>query len=189
MKTLHERLDQMEQLIRLPNFRQNKGLGNEVGYYVFDYPPEHELVVRQRIQYMKNKNSKFNDGYELVVFDLYDIVIEMLEEEGFLDLCYGFEQKNGLDRIVTAIERLVYEENMVEHYIQKNTPQMAVVVLIGVGKCYPFLRSHKVLNNLHHAVDHVPVIMMYPGTYDGQQLVLFSELKDDNYYRAFRLVD
>ena len=37
--------------------------------------------------------------------------------------------------------------------------------------------------------DQVPVVMFYPGKYDGQALMLFSKIKDDNYYRAFRLVD
>lgn len=63
------------------------------------------------------------------------------------------------------------------------------MLLTGIGKCYPLLRSHKVLNNLHQAIDRVPVVMFYPGRYDGQELVLFGEIKDDNYYRAFRLVD
>ncbi|MFZ2746924.1 MAG: BREX protein BrxB domain-containing protein [Lactococcus raffinolactis] len=31
--------------------------------------------------------------------------------------------------------------------------------------------------------------MFFPGKYDGQSLMLFSEIKDDNYYRAFKLVD
>jgi hypothetical protein len=34
----------------------------------------------------------------------------------------------------------------------------------------------------------VPVVLFFPGTYDEQSLILFDELKDDNYYRAFRLV-
>ena len=70
MTTLEERLDAVEQLIKRPEFRENKGLGNEVGYYVFDYPAEQELIVRERVQYMKSKNSKGTDGFELLVFDL-----------------------------------------------------------------------------------------------------------------------
>ena len=64
-----------------------------------------------------------------------------------------------------------------------------VVLITGIGKCYPILRSHTVLNNLHQVVDNVPVVLFYPGNYDGQELVLFGEIKDDNYYRAFKLVD
>lgn len=37
-------------------------------------------------------------------------------------------------------------------------------------------------------IDNVPVVLFYPGNYDGQELVLFGEIKDDNYYRAFKLV-
>jgi len=190
--SLEERLDVAERIIKKPDFRQNKGLGNEVGYYVFDYPAEQELMVRERIEYMKFKNSKGTDGFELVVFDLYDTIIDILEKENFLDQCISFEKKKGMDRIVKAVGNLLQindEESLIVKYIQENTPQEAVVFLVGVGKCYPILRSHKVLNNLHQAIDRVPVVMFYPGKYDGQELVLFSEIKDDNYYRAFRLVD
>lgn len=192
MASLEERLDMVEKIIKQPSFRENKGLGNEVGYYVFDYPAEQELVVRERIQYMKAKNSKGIDGFDLVVFDLYDIVINLLEHEGFLEQCLKFEKKNGMERIVRAVGNLLQvndNESLIVKHIQENTPQNAVIFLVGVGKCYPLLRSHKVLNNLHQAIDRVPVVMFYPGKYDGQELVLFGTIKDDNYYRAFRLVD
>jgi hypothetical protein len=192
MASLEERLDAAERMIRATSFRENKGLGNEVGYYVFDYPADKELIVRERIEYMKAKNSKGSDGFDLVVFDLYDIVIDLLEQESFLEQCYKFEKKQGMARIVKAVGNLLQvndDESLIVKHIQEHTPQDAVVFIIGVGKCYPILRSHKVLNNLHQAIDRVPVVMFYPGKYDGQELVLFSEIKDDNYYRAFRLVD
>lgn len=192
MASLEERLDAVERMIKMPSFRENKGLGNEVGYYVFDYPANQELIVRERIQYMKSKNSKGTDGFELVVFDLYDIIIDLLEQEDFLEQCFQFEKKKGMERIVKAVGNLLQvnnEESLIVKHIQEHTPQDAVVFLTGVGKCYPLLRSHKVLNNLHQAIDRVPVVMFYPGKYDGQELVLFGAIKDDNYYRAFRLVD
>lgn len=192
MANLEERLDEAERMIRMPSFRQNKGLGNEVGYYIFDYPAEQELIVRERIENMKSKNSKVHDGFELVVCDLYDIIIDMLEHEGFMEQCFNFEKKKGMDRITKAIGNLLQindDASLIIRYIKERTPQDAVVFLTGIGKCYPLLRSHKILNNLHQAIDHVPVVMFFPGKYDGQELILFSEIKDDNYYRAFRLVD
>ena len=192
MTSLEERLDQAERIIATPGFRQNKGLGNEVGYYVFDYPAEQELMVRERIEYMKAKNAKSADGFRLVVFDLYDIIIDLLEQEGFMEQCFRFEQKKGLDRIVKAVGNFLQindDASLIVKYIKEHTPKEAVVFLTGIGKCYPLLRSHKVLNNLHQAIDEVPVVMFYPGTYDGQELILFSKIKDDNYYRAFQLVD
>lgn len=192
MASLEERLDAAEREIKSESFRQNKGLGNEVGYYIFDYAADKELTVRERIEYMKRKNSKSTDGFELVVFDLYDIVIDILEKEGFLEQCFLFEKKKGFERIVKAVGNLLKindEDSMIVNYIKENTPEDAVIFITGIGKCYPILRSHKILNNLHQVIDNVPVVLFYPGKYDGQELILFSTIKDDNYYRAFKLVD
>ena len=86
------RLDAMETAIRKPSFRQRSGKANEGKYWIFDYPPEKELEVRERIEYMKNKNSKGTDGFELVVFDLYDIIMDFLERKNFVEKCCEFEK-------------------------------------------------------------------------------------------------
>ncbi len=192
MNTLEERLDKAEAMIKKPSFRKNKGLGNEVGYYIFDYPPEQELLVRERVEYIRKKNEQSDDEYRIVVFDLYEIIIEILKEKGYLEKCYEFEKKKGFDRITKAVGnmlRITAKDSLIVNYIRERTPEKAIVFLIGIGKCYPILRSHTVLNNLHQVIDNVPVVMFYPGKYDGQELILFGEIKDDNYYRAFKLVE
>ncbi len=194
MMSLESRLNKLEDKIKQPNFRQNKGLGNEVGYYVFDYPAEQELLVRERVRYLISKYENGNHDFKLVVFDLYDVIIDLLIREGFIELCNEFEKTKGLPEITKAVnEMLKMEEdnqsNEILAHIKNNTPENSVVFLTGVGKCFPILRSHKILNNLHQFVDNVPVVMLFPGKYDGQSLMLFSEIKDDNYYRAFKLVD
>ena len=188
---LTARLDAMEAAIKKPSFRQSSGKANEVNYWIFDYPPEKELEVRERIEYMKNKNQKGTDEYQLVVFDLYDIIIDFLERKNFIDECYDFEKQRGFGRIVKAVSnsmKVSENDSLVVQYIQEHTPENAIVFLTGVGKCYPLLRSHNVLNNLHQSYLRAPVVMFFPGTYNEQELILFNEIKDDNYYRAFRLV-
>ena len=188
---LTARLDAMEAAIKKPSFRQSSGKANEVNYWIFDYPPDKELEVRERIEYMKNKNQKGTDEYQLVVFDLYDIIIDFLERKNFVDKCYDFEKKRGFERIVKAVSnsmKVSENDSLIVQYIQEHTPENAIVFLTGVGKCYPLLRSHNVLNNLHQSYLRAPVVMFFPGTYNEQELILFNEIKDDNYYRAFRLV-
>ena len=191
MADLTERLDQMEEAIKKPTFRQSLGRANEVNYWVFDYPPERELEVRERIKYMQNRNKKGGEDFELVVFDLYDIIIDFLKENDFLEDCFRFEKKKGLDRITKAVSnsmKINDDDSLIVEYIKEHTPDNAVVFLTGVGKCFPILRSHKVLNNLHQAFVKAPVVMFFPGIYNEQELILFGEIKDDNYYRAFKLV-
>ena len=91
-------------------------------------------------------------------------------------------------KAVTNAMKINEDDSLIVQYIKEHTPEKAVVFLTGIGKCYPILRSHKVLNNLHQAFVRVPVVMFFPGTYNEQELILFNEIKDDNYYRAFRLV-
>lgn len=190
--TLEERLDKAERIIKKPSFRQNKGLGNEVGYYIFDYPAENELLVRERIEYIRQKNESAIDGFRVVVFDLYNMIIGLLKDKGYLEKCFEFEKSKGFDRITKAVGntlRVTSADSLLIARIKKETPKNSVVFITGIGKCYPILRSHSILNNLHQVIDDVPVVMFYPGKYDGQELVLFGEIKDDNYYRAFKLVD
>ena len=114
-----------------------------------------------------------------------------LENKNFMEKCFAFEESKGLERIIKAVNnsmKINDDDSVIVQYIKEHTPANAVVFLTGIGKCYPILRSHKVLNNLHQAFVRVPVVLFFPGTYDEQELILFNEIKDDNYYRAFRLV-
>lgn len=191
MADLVERLDAMELEIKKDRFRKSFGRANEVNYWIFDYPPEKELEVRERIEYLKKKNKNGADDFELVVFDLYDMIIDFLEEKNFLEKCFNFEKKSGLERITKAVSNSMKfndDDSIIVQHIKDNIPDNAVVFLTGIGKCYPILRSHKVLNNLHQAFVKAPVVLFFPGTYNEQELILFNEIKDDNYYRAFKLV-
>lgn len=191
MKTLDEKLREIEKVISDENFRKNKGLSNEVGYYIFDYPAEEELKVRNYLENLKRRNTENPQGYELKIYDVYDIMIDLIEEEGLLEDCIEMEENEGLDYLISAVNdilRIDYDDNYFNTYIEENTPDNSVVFITGVGKIFPFVRSHGILNKLHLIFDRAPVVLFYPGKYDGQSLMLFSEFKDDNYYRAFPLI-
>jgi hypothetical protein len=191
MKTLEERLDQIEIEINKEDFRQNKGLGNEVGYYVFDYPASEELRVREHIKYLNEKNNPNITGYEILIYDLYDLMIDYIEEEGLIEACINMEEEYGLEYLISSVVELLnmnQDENYFTNYIANNTSENSVVFITGVGKIFPFVRSHDILNKMHQVFDRVPVVLFYPGKYDGQTLMLFSEFKDDHYYRALPLV-
>ena len=68
------RLNRIKDEISNPDFLKNKGLGNEVGYYIFDYAPERELEVREHIKLLKKQIPN------IVEFDLYEIVMDFLKE-------------------------------------------------------------------------------------------------------------
>lgn len=193
LMTIDEKLAKIEPIIKQPSFLENKGLSNEVGYYIFDYDPKDELKVRDEIKHLMNKiNSNDNYSFKIVEFDLYEIILTILDEKGYLDKVFEFEDKKGLDytlKAVINILKLNSDSNLIVNYIMKWAPEEGVIFLTGVGKAYPILRSHNVLNNLHQSFNDLPVVLFFPGKYSGKDLVLFNTLEGSNYYRAFPLIN
>lgn len=189
---IDEKISKIEPKIKEPSFLENKGLSNEVGYYIFDYNPKYELKVRDEVSRLKNKyNSDSNYSFSIVEFDLYEIIVNILKEKGYLEKVFKFEEKKGIKFTTKAIINLLKlnsDKNLIVNYIVDRTPDNCVVFLTGVGKAYPILRSHNVLNNLHQKLDEVPVVMFFPGKYSGTDLVLFNTVEGSNYYRAFPLI-
>lgn len=191
MKSIYNRLDEVLPRIVEPDFREKKGLGNEIGFHIFDYDPEHELIVRDKIQFIKERAEKAY-GLNIVEFDLYEIIIEILESKGFLEKNFKMEEKGGSEKVFNATKkalRLTLDNDLLVKYISDRIDESDIVFITGVGKAWPIVRSHTVLNNLHRIVEKQPLVMFFPGTYDGGSLMLFNYLKDDNYYRAFRLIE
>lgn len=191
MKDIYQRLDEILPRISEDDFRKNKGLGNEIGFYIFDYNPEHEILVRDRIKFIKEK-AKVTQGLNIIEFDLYDIILEILDSKGYLEKNFKMEEKRGSEQVFNATKkalRLTLDNDLVVKYIEDRLEGTDIVFITGVGKAWPIIRSHTILNNLHRIVEKQPLIMFFPGNYDGGTLMLFNYLKDDNYYRAFQLID
>ena len=60
-------------------------------------------------------------------------------------------------------------------------------MLTGVGDVFPFMRVHVLLEAMQPYFSDIPILIFYPGTFDGYHLKLFSRLQPNDYYRAFKL--
>lgn len=188
--SIQEHLEKLDEVIQKEDFLLNRGLGNEVGYYIFDYDPKDELIVRDYINDISG--TYVGDNYEVKVYNLYVIMLEYLEKRGFTEKAIKMEERRGLQKLVESIGRLLKmdlpeEENVFFEYVDTHTPEKSVVFLTGIGELYPLIRAHSILNKMHQVFDRVPVVMMYPGEYDELSLTILNTNKDDNYYRAFRI--
>ncbi len=192
---LLERLDAFEHQIKSEEFRKTTRTTNTVNYWVFDYDPRQELTVRDRIRYLQKKNTEMLDGFQLHVIDLYDQIIGHLEENGYLQQCEQLEQR-GLDYLITAVKntlQITGSSNVLMKRITEIVPEKGdhIILLTGVGKCFPLLQGTEIFNqvlyNLPEEYNRTPVILFYPGTYTEQELIVFNECVEDNYYRAYRI--
>ena len=63
-----------------------------------------------------------------------------------------------------------------------------ILTLTGIGDVFPFMRVHALLEALQPQFSDIPILVMYPGKFDGYHLTLFDRLKPNDYYRAFNIV-
>jgi hypothetical protein len=168
---------------------RNSGLGNEIGFYIFDYPPENELEVREHILFVLEQLPKKQPGLRAKHINLFQLLVDYLKSRGLLDRALKLQREKGDEAMYKALKGPLHEGKLAKSFIEEAQPQDHDLILMsGVGSAWPLLRSHTLLNNLHPVMQGIPLVVFYPGTYDGQGLRLFGKLDERNYYRAFRLV-
>ena len=182
---LEDRMISVEALTRY-------GTANDLKFYIFDYNPKDEITVRKEVKKLLERNSK------IVEFDLYEMMIKIIEEEGYMEdvlrLENEYDKRLLLSEIFQPLLSVEEEDNRLIDMFKDSAADTGeyIVLITGVGKSFPIIRSHTILNNLQSVFRRNPVVMMYPGRYEiknSMTLRLFERLDDDNYYRAFPLVE
>lgn len=188
--SLEERLNQILPRITSRDFLDSKGLGNEIGFWIFDYPPDREMDVREFLSgTVVPALGKQAPALRCAVVDLLALVTELLEERKLLDKAIAMQQSKGSDSALAALRSVLKEDKLAQKIAsQHDIPALDLLVLTGVGAVYPMLRTHTLLSALHPIMGDTPLLMFFPGRYDGHSLRLFNTLAEDHYYRAFRLV-
>ena len=98
------------------------------------------------------------------------------------------EDKMGKEQLSEQLRKVATPEAFIERMKYEPHEKGDVLLITGIGKVYPFMRSHKILDNIQHIFSDIPVLMLYPGTFDGQDLCMFGRFLDGHYYRAFNLL-
>ncbi len=190
MKVLDERLNEILPTLTSERFRTNRGLGNELPFYAFDYPPEAEMRVREHVAFVADQLRKSKPATRVAHINLFSALVDMLEARGFYDKAIELQETKGDVAAAKALQGPL-KPSKVSEYVVGRWPveDHDVYLMDGVGAAYPLLRTHNLLNNLQPVLGLTPLVLFFPGSYDGQSLRLFGCLDDKPYYRAFRLVD
>ena len=186
--TIHQRLKALVTELQSPRLLKNQGNGNEIGYYIFDYDVEHEPIVQQFILELQPKLALSQPPLNAIEINLYRVILKILEDRNLLQRAFDLEAQKGNNDLAKTIKPMVRPEKVVEKIQEIVQGNEDLILITGVGASWPIMRSHTILNNLHPVLDRTPVVMFFPGSYDGQELRLFDTFKDDNYYRAFSLI-
>lgn len=170
-------------------FLQMEGLSNEVPFFIYPYPPEEALAVAGAKKRIKNRLAQ--RGITVREINLYDLSVEILKGRGVWERVLAAEPDQDKDDFRDLLQGMLDPQLHIAPAIRSQIEDDAfdILFLTGIGEVFPYVRSHNVLNNLQSVVTGKPMLMFFPGRYDqsdtlGSALVLFGQLKDDQYYRA-----
>ena len=198
---LGERLNKILPKITSEDFLRGSGLSNELPFHIFDYPAAQELRVREQIRWLLEQIPRKRPGLQVKHVNLFRFVIEYLQSRDLLERSFELQRQKGNNALMKALRGPLDAERLANHFVQVEEPGNHDLILVsGVGSAYPLVRSHRLLNTLHPKMEQTPLVLFFPGEYDGVTLRLFgmASLADNAraggkdgqapYYRAFRLI-
>lgn len=183
-ESIYEKFTFIRKVVSQDRFLKMEGLSGEIPFWIAPYDVRAENQVNSEIVNLVRKLH--NDGIKALCVDLFELSCELVDEHIGLEEMFALEQSMEKQFFIDALQSTI---NIHERFIpaiseriEAESPSMLLIK--GVGRVFPFIRSHIVLNNLQSAVKNIPTLMFFPGEYSGKSLKLFDLLVDDNYYRA-----
>jgi len=190
--TLTDRLNQILPRVTSEAFLSSEGIGNEIACYIFDYPAEKELEVRAHLKMMIDRLASHHSELRVLHLNLLDVGLAYLDQRGILDKALEMQATKGDAAVLQALKGPFAAEKLRDFIATEHKPaDHDLVLLSGVGSVWPMLRAHSLLNCLHTVMEKTPLVMFYPGSFDGTTLRLFGQIATTTskpYYRAFTLV-
>ncbi len=222
--TIARDFDRLRERFTNDDFLNNRGLANEVGFYVYPYDASRELEVRQRTAELvaeingSEPTAKINgskpaaeaNGPELaakvnspeptgthtpqsachiIERNLWQVFLQICENKRILNKIPSLEAKRGSDALLARMQKIATPEVFARTMdYEPHQPGRDILLITGVGQVYPFVRAHAILENAQSVFEDIPVVLLYPGRFDGQHLHLFDRINDGNYYRAFNIL-
>lgn len=185
MSDVNERLDSLRKLIQSREFLEGKGLSNEVNIRIFCYDPKDEMAVRHFTEKLVAERSI---ACRLIEYNLYKVFLSICDDKRITDKIPLQEEKKGTRFILEQMKRIANNSAIIEKMQYGKHESDDVILITGVGEAFPFIRVHTLLDAMQPHFSDVPILVMYPGTFDGRYVKLFDKLKPDPYYRAFNIV-
>ena len=193
---MHDLSERLFKTLSHPNFLNMKGLANEVPIFIQTYEPAQEDAIRRMVESLAIRLQ--STGITLKALDLFDLVLEELEEHGILT---GLIEEEATWLRSDVLETLQNYSDPKTHMIPRLIRAIAgdgaqLTLITGPGRIFPFLRTHTILESLQPAMLRHPVVIFFPGEYaqdpaGGSHLRLFGSIPspriNNPYYRATNL--
>lgn len=187
MESLQDKSDELIQLIT-ENYG-NIGIHSGVPFIIYHYPPEQEKEMIKEIQRITTKieNKEIICKKLRLDQEFKELTQEYLKDLGGLDYLYGLEKENR-ETLRRELATDIKQE-IIKKIIKKSEGETKRVTLIyRTGAIHPIIRIHTLLMALEKQIKN-PLIIFYPGSYDGKKLrFLNKNIAEEGYYYRARII-
>jgi hypothetical protein len=166
--------------------------------YMYDAKKEHE--INKEILNIKDKLYRPSNYLDIMVLDIFEEFKNYLKNEKFgKDSKFDFylqHESEKSNQVADSLKKdaydnryLTYLDNKIQtHLSNADEFEVAYVFLKGFGNSYPYIRASRFMNNFEKYIKGFKLIMFYPGEAKNYYS-LFGLLKDENLYRAIKLIN
>lgn len=77
------------------------------------------------------------------------------------------EENDGSEYLLEQLHIIISEEEFIEKMLYAPHEHGNVILLTGVGDVFTFMRVHALLGSMQGNFSDVPILVMYPGKFDG----------------------
>jgi hypothetical protein len=131
--------------------------------------PSRLLTLSQRT--LLDHIPKQKHGLRVKHVNLFDFVLDYLKSRKLLDKAIQMQREKGDRLLKNALAGPLHESKLGALFAEAARPdQHDLVIVSGVGTVWPLFRTHSLLNNLHPVMGKTPLVVFYPGRYDGSRL-------------------
>jgi hypothetical protein len=172
--------------------------------YMYLYDPKEEYHVRNEMKLIKDRLIRPDIYRNILILDIFQAFLDFLNHSTFgkrkkFDFLIEQEEKNArkvedsLHRDATSPKFFAFLNDKIgKHFNDAGDYEVGYVFVHGFGSIFPYLRASKFLNNFEkYFMDNsqYKLILFYPGSADQMRIKLFSQLEDENPYRAIKLIN
>ena len=168
--------------------------------YMYMYDPTKEYEIENEILDIKNRLHHPNNYLDVMVMDIFEEFVEFTKNTNFgkatkFNFYLQHEEKKQ-EAVQKALEKDAYDTRFLDFLDQKinehlNTSkpsEVSYVLLKGFGNAFPYIRASRFMSNFEKYIRGYKLIMFYPGE-AKEYYSLFGLLKDENLYRAIKLIN
>lgn len=168
--------------------------------YMYMYDATKEYEIDSEILDIKNRLHRPNNYLDVMVLDIFEVFVEYLKQEKFGKLTkyefYSEHEKEKFEAVDKALKQDAYDKRFLNflddkiklHFENANNYEVAYVFVKGFGNAFPYIRASRFMSNFEGYIKGYKLIMFYPGE-AKKYYSLFGLLKDENLYRAIKLIN